>query len=420
MEHPHGYIKDGKLFRNAFLEFPDKEIALVEDGIEIDFSLFEGAFASLLAKVEELEKLIVEAQNKGSFLIKLQYMKSTMPEHEGLGDYAALYTKLQQLEEYLEGIITSNRARNLDIKRALLADTEGLRDSIDWMGTSEAMKELRMKWIKTGGVEAEFSEDLELKFKHAMDVFFQRKSNFYEEKRKISAQSIANYEAIIEEAKALNAAMPENGHEESLKLIEKWKQQASIPASDRQILWANFSGLLAPFMRKKNSTRQNAKIGAKPFAKGDIKDKKAINDALSSLINDFPDTAEKQLEDLITRSKNSGRVSSPEGRALQKDYLLSVDILREKLFLNRLVQSKTRGYSNLEKLEQRKIRCKFIKELLSRDQKDFDIFSENLEKVNTISKSSDQMMTRKLESFKRKIEAKKWLLEEIQREINLS
>lgn len=413
MEHPHGYVKEGKLFRNAFLEFPDKEIALVEDGVEIDFSPFEKAFADLSAKVDELEKLIVEAQNKGSFLIKLQYMKSTMPEHEGLGDYSALYTKLQQLEEYLEGIITSNRARNLEIKRALLAEAEGLQHSIDWMGTSEAMKELRLKWIKTGGVEAEFSEELESKFKNAMDVFFHRKSEFYEEKRKIISLAVDKYKEIIEEARVLNKARPENGHEESLNLIEKWKQQPSIPATDRQALWADFSKLLSPFMRKKNATKPNAKSGAKPFAKGDPKEKKAINDALKALINEFPDDAEKQLEELIQKGKNSGRISGPEGRALQKEYLLSVDILREKLFLNRLVQSKTRGYANLPEDEQRKIQLSFIRELLNRDQKDFDVFNENFEKVNTISKSSDQMMTRKLESFKRKIEAKKWLLNEL-------
>jgi hypothetical protein len=413
LEHPHGYVKEGKLFRNSFLEFPDKQIALAEDGVEIDFSPFEKAFADLSIKVDELEKLIVEAQNKGSFLIKLQYMKSTMPEHDGLGDYSALYTKLQQLEEYLEGIITSNRARNLEIKRALLAEAEGLQHSIDWMGTSEAMKELRLKWIKTGGVEAEFTDELESKFKKSMDVFFQRKSEFFEDKRKMTSLTIGKYHEIIEEAKALNMARPENGHEESLKLIEKWKQQPSIPATDRQSLWADFSKLLSPFMRKKNATRSNEKSGAKSFAKGDPKEKKAINDALKTLINELPDNAEKQLEELILKARNSGRISGPEGRDLQKEYLLSVDILREKLFLNRLVQSKTRGYANLSENEQKKIQLSFIKELLSRDQKDFDVFNENLEKVNTISKSSDQMMTRKLESFKRKIEAKKWLLNEL-------
>ncbi len=412
MEHPHGYVKEGKLFRNSFLEFPDKEIALVEDEVEIDFSPFEKAFADLSIKVDELETLIVEAQNKGSFLIKLQYMKSTMPEHDGLGDYLALYTKLQQLEEYLEGIITSNRARNLEIKRALLAEAEGLQHSIDWMGTSEAMKELRLKWIKTGGVEAEFTDELELKFKKSMDVFFQRKSEFFEEKRKMTSLTIDKYHEIIEEAKALNKDRPENGHEESLKLIEKWKQQPSIPATDRQALWADFSKLLSPFMRKK-ATRSNEKSGAKSFAKGDPKEKKAINDALKTLINELPTDAEKQLEELISKARNGGRVSGPDGRDLQKEYLLLVDILREKLFLNRLVQSKTRGYANLSESEQKKIQLSFIKELLSRDQKDFDVFNENFEKVNTISKSSDQMMTRKLESFKRKIEAKKWLLNEL-------
>jgi len=413
LEHPHGYVKDGKLFKKAFLEFPDKEIASIENGIEVDFSPFEAAFADLSSKVDELEKLIVEAQNKGSFLIKLQYMKTTMPDHQGIGDYESLYKKLQQLEEYLEGTITSNRARNLEIKRALLAEADALQHSIDWMGTSEAMKELRLKWIKTGSVEAAFSEELEIRFKQAMDVFFQRKNDFYEEKRKLNSLVIEKYKEIIKEAKELNRSKPENGHEESLKLIEKWKLQGSIPAAERQALWADFSKLLAPFMRKKNIARPNAKLGANSFATGDIKEKKAINDALQSLINELPADAEKQLEALVQKARSSGRVSGSDGRELQEKYLLLVDILREKLFLNRLVQSKTRGFANLQEVEQRKIKLSFIKELLSRDQKDFDIFNENLEKVNTISKSSDQMMARKLESFKRKIEAKKWLLAEL-------
>ena len=111
MDHPYGYIKDGKVFLKGFLGKPDREIGEVKEDEASTISYFEARFEQVKEKVEKLKADIHENQNKGSFLMKLIHLRDSLYATDALGDFIPLIEELNQQETYLNEIIQANRTK---------------------------------------------------------------------------------------------------------------------------------------------------------------------------------------------------------------------------------------------------------------------------------------------------------------------
>ena len=181
MEHPYGYIKDNKVYLKGFLGKADREIGEVKEDEASTIAYFEDRFEQIKEKVEKLKSDIQENQNKGSFLMKLIHLRDSLYESDALGDFIPLIEELNQQEEYLNEIIQANRAKNLEVKKALILEAESMKDDTDWKATTEFYKDLKMRWIKTGPVEKEIQEEIETQFNDAVQHFFENRRHFFEE-----------------------------------------------------------------------------------------------------------------------------------------------------------------------------------------------------------------------------------------------
>jgi hypothetical protein len=74
----------------AFMGYPDRQIGEVKQSVEASVKYFRDRFETAIQKVDELYKLVEEAQNKGSYLMKLLHLRQYLIEFDGLGDYPAL------------------------------------------------------------------------------------------------------------------------------------------------------------------------------------------------------------------------------------------------------------------------------------------------------------------------------------------
>jgi hypothetical protein len=70
-----GYIANGKVYLNAFLQQPAKEIGLVKETEEAALAYFSKRFDTLTAKVHALIAELEAAENKGSYLNKIVHEK---------------------------------------------------------------------------------------------------------------------------------------------------------------------------------------------------------------------------------------------------------------------------------------------------------------------------------------------------------
>ncbi len=181
---PYGFIRDDKIYRAPFLDHPEREIGEVRESEASTIQYFQNRFTMAENKVSTLEQSVEESENKGSYLMKLIHLRDNLARFDALGDYAALFVRLDAVEEMLREIIAKNRIKNLEIKRALIAEAEVHENSSDWKEGADSLQAIKENWIKTGAVDDEYQEEVEDRFNQLLDTFYQRRKDFFQSKKR--------------------------------------------------------------------------------------------------------------------------------------------------------------------------------------------------------------------------------------------
>lgn len=401
-----GVIREGKVFRNAFLEFPEKEIGEVRESETETFSYFQERFDLIKQDVAKVETKINEATNKGSHLMKVLHLKKTIPTIDALGDFEALFKKLSVFEEEIEGLIAANRAKNLEIKTALLAELTEATKSSEWKSATEAVKLLQANWTKTGAVAEDKKEAIEGGYKELVDRFYSRRSAFYADLEKMMVEKEANYEAFLKEAatrlkdiplarlKSLNA-----------ELMEEWKALGRIKREKQSEFWAQFQALTK---QSWNEAKRTKKVSDKSDLGANKKNKEEFIEKLRGLNEAL--IPEVDLNVIKMDWKALGPVTKKDMEELQSAYLMQYDMLSEKLFLNSMVDKRLKGKDQGK--DRSRLRNRILRDLLDRDTRELNAFKENLEKFNT-SGGFHEMIGGKLEQQERKVKVKKMILSQL-------
>lgn len=401
-----GVIKEGKVFRNAFLEFPEKEIGEVKESEGETLSYFQERFDLLVQDVAKVEEKINAAINKGSYLMKVLHLKNTLPEADALGDFEALYKKICAYEEQLAGLIAQNRAKNLEIKTALLADLAEATKSSEWKSATEAVKLLQVNWTKTGAVAEDKKAAIEGGYKELIDGFYERRASFYADLEKMMVEKEANYEVFLKGAAARLKDIPLAKLKSlNAQLMEEWKALGRIKREKQNEFWAQFQTLTKNAW---NEAKKAKKVSDKSNPGANKKNKEEFIEKLRSLNEAL--VPEVDLNTVKMEWKALGPVSKKDMAELQTAYLEQYDMLSEKLFLNSMVDKRLKGKDQGK--DKKRLRNRILRDLLDRDTRELNAFKENLEKFNT-SGGFHQMIGGKLEQQERKVKVKKMILSQL-------
>jgi hypothetical protein len=412
MEHPYGYIKENKVFLKGFLGQSDRQIGEVKEDEASTLTYFEARFEQLKEKVEKLKSDIQENENKGSFLMKLIHLRESLMQADALGDFIPLIEELNTQEAFLNEIIQGNRAKNLEVKRGLIAEADVLKDETNWKETTESFKELKLRWIKTGPVEKELQDQIEEEFESSVQYFFENRRHFFEGLALQADENIKVYESLVVQAREAHDLVDvKMAFEISKKIQKQWKEAGKVPAERRQPLWDEFS-----------------KLNNRIFSKF----KRALNPGPSM----HPRELMKKVEELTEEIKQlAGKPTSYElisrAKAIQEDWRklpqskpkeanLGVrafqffsDIVFEKSFLEKLVQGKYEDWNQKTPAEQAQIKIALIKDLLRRDMTELEAAQSNSDNFRVQSADFDIMMKKKLFSVKRKVDVKNYILKQL-------
>lgn len=403
----YGYIKEGKVFRNAFLDFPEREIGTVKENESTTLDYFTERFSSLQAEIEDVESKIESQLNKGSFLMKVLNLKESLHEIDALGDFESVFKKLERIEADLNDYIAQNRHKNLQIKTALLEELKAVAKSHEWKSATAAVKEIQQKWIKTGAVEAEHKDKIEGEFRELMDQFFERKAAFYAELEQMMKDKEADYVAFLEKAKAkISSVDPSKIKALQKQLMTEWKELGKIKPEKHSEFWTKFQAMLKAASNQSRGGHQQRKASAEEA----LKRKRAMLDELKKLSDELEPRV--NLNQVRKEWKTSGFVPREMNQELNDTFYQVTSLLSEKVFLAQLVNKKAdKGISEEEK---GKLRIKLLYDLLNRDLGELQTFEENVEKFNT-SKGLDNLLEQKLLQQKRKVQIKRDLLEQLKK-----
>ena len=457
-KNPYGFIKDGKIYRNAFLDYPEREIGEVRESEESTIKYFEDRFTMAENKVQKLVQSVEESDNKGSYLMKLVHMREQLANFDALGDYVVLYEKLDEVEETLRDIIAKNRVKNLEIKHALIEEAEAYEDSTDWKGASDELKEIKDKWIRTGAVDKEHEEKIEERFTEILDNFFQRRNQFFEDRKKLIGVRLQKYYDIIYELRGMLRSDDPREHIPRVKEVQsEWRTIGKVPPRVYGKLFKDFKYLTGKFFRpqqrpysgnssggyqqrqrpfrpRSNETGEsgsynrrnpsfpprrrpdNSQYNASPSYNTDelMERKKELLDQATVLAKKEGEDVIEDVKRLRSLWKRTGKVPRHVGGSITSDFIHACDMASEKSFLTRLVRSKNPDFDYADHDEKINLKIDLLKNLIVRDEKELDVYKENAEKISPNSYSStDREITLKLRSQERKVSVKKELMQQL-------
>jgi hypothetical protein len=408
-----GYCKEGMVWQKPFSTFPERIVGeMLENDEQKSLAHYSNNFSQVLDKIAVLENDFNTNANKGSYLVKIQYLKDYFLSFPAIGDYEDVYQKLNQFENEITDLIETNRIRNLEIKQALIEEAKQIIDDPDWKTVTEKLKEIRQKWIKTGAVKKELEEAINEEFRALVDGFFDKKKSFFEDKQKMFEARIEQYKEILEKAKLLEVGKV-GVIAELKKLQEAWKAVGLAPKNQIENLLKEFN-----FIKKKFASKKpNARVATRPtfavtpemeqnFAKKQVMVEKAKSLAYSPVTF----STHKEIEALKAEWKNVGPVDKKVSNKQWEEFITNCDRASELAYLEHVVTKKLALVFGNEKQKTAK-KAELLRNSINSDKNEIRLYEENQSMFS--GKTLDKLVDNKIANRKRKLLAKEQLLQEM-------
>ncbi|WP_395768202.1 DUF349 domain-containing protein [Aquirufa sp.] len=407
IKNEYGFCQDGKVYINAFLSFPQREIGFVRNTEQEALDYFVNRFELAKTKVIQLASEINDVQNKGSYLTKVVQMKAYLADFDGLGDFEPLFKQLDSLEVFLRDLIQNNQIKNLEIKRALIEDAKLVASQEDVLKATEDLMDLKLKWVKTGPVDKKYQDSLSESFQEVLDNFFLRRRSYFEDKNKQIDEKIALLQGFIDSVHQLRKAEDLDDSIIKVKELQKeWKNVIGLPPKKQSMLWKNFKKANDMFFEKYNRVKG---IEYKPRVDPRIQELTMMTGELELKLHDQPNmasTADLAKAYLVKWKEIATQIKSMD-RQMAERFRNACDKIFEMNYLLRVISYRHPALNEKPRIEQLKIMINQMDYMTKKERGELDDFiaqaelDRQMEEKPTISKINTQ---------KRKISMKELLL----------
>lgn len=381
-----GYIKDDNVYLRGYNDKADRQIGVVKESPEASIVYFEDRYQKLVEKVEEVAQAIEESQNKGSYLMKLVHIRESLETYNAIGDYTAIEKRILELEQGIEDYISENRVKNTEIKTALLAEAQTLKDSDDWEEVSEYLKDLKMRWIRTGSVGEE-DEEMSEEFDRCLDVFFERRKAFFDNERIVNDERILLYKKISYKVRKLNYQKEKTPEmrQEVIDLQKAWKDVGVIPKWKYLKLYRNYKREVDLFFgnpEQQNqdsygSYRQEPPVPTTP--EGILERKRKLTDEAEEMANKFENVHLNNIKNKQVEWKKMGILkNNDEDRLLNNRFHAACSEIFTHVFLENEAKQNFEGYEAKTGFEQLKLKIKLIKDSIREEEPKLQQIAKNI------------------------------------------
>lgn len=407
VKNEYGFCQDGKVYINAYLNFPQREIGFVRNTEQEALDYFVNRFELAKTKVIQLASEINDVQNKGSYLTKVIQMKAYLAEFDGLGDFVPLFKQLDSLEVFLRDLIQNNQIKNLEIKRALIEDAKAIAGREDVLQATEDLMELKAKWVKTGPVDKQFQDSLTESFQAVMDDFFLRRRAYFEEKNRQIDEKIALLQGYIDSVHQLRKAEDLDDSIIKVKELQKeWKNVIGLPPKKQSMLWKNFKKANDMFFEKYNRVKG---IEYKPRVDPRIQELTTMTGELELKLHDqvnIVSTADLAKAYLVKWKEITAQIKSVD-RQMAERFRNVCDKIFEMNYLLRVISYRHPALNEKPRIEQLKIMINQMDYMTKKERGELEDFIAQAESDRQME---EKPVISKINTQKRKISMKELLL----------
>ncbi|GAB3536919.1 hypothetical protein GCM10027443_28500 [Pontibacter brevis] len=414
----YGFIQDQQVWLKPFMNYPARQVGEVKESEDDSLVYFAKRFEMFQDKVKNLLDRIEISENKGSFLMKVLHMKEQVGNYDALGDFEKIYHTLSKAEADINETIKQNREKNLTTKIALTQEAEALADSIEWQETTDKLKDLRATWIKTGPVEKELTEEIEERFRTAIETFFERKKNFFEDKKKMQNRIYDKYRDLIAQSVALQNSEDWEGTTAKLKTLQnQWKEVGgTLPRKTMTRLWTDFRKAHNHFferLKKKINNEKNESRG-KYYEANFERKKELVEEGEQLLQQRSLGEAVKRAKELQAEWKKIGPVSPEVSDMIWERFIKACDKVFEMSSLEHYIRKRQQTANQpLSETDDLQARINALKDFIKSDRNELEVLEDNLGKLSDTpgNDAFRNMLQGKIRNFKRKINTKTEMIE---------
>ncbi len=421
----YGFIQDQQVWLKPFMNYPARQVGEVKESEDDSLVYFAKRFEMFQSKVNNLLERIATSENKGSFLMKVLHMKEQVGNYDALGDFEKIYHTLSKAEEDINETIKQNREKNLSTKIALIQEAEAHSNSIEWKEATEKLKDLRTTWIKTGPVEKEVTEELEERFRVAIDRFFERKKDYFEDKKRMLNRTYERYRDLIRQSIALQNSEEWEATTAKLKQLQnQWKEVGgNLPRKTTTNLWADFRKAHNHFFdRLKQKINNEKNESREKYYEVNFERKKELAIEAEKLLqhNNLND-AVKRAKELQAEWKKVGPVHPDVSDMIWERFIKGCDKVFEMSSLEHYIRKRQQAnnitFTEIDGLE---ARINALKDFIKSDKNELSVLEDNLGKLSDApaNDSFRNMLKGKIRNFNRKINTKQDLITMFQSQLS--
>lgn len=412
----YGYVKDSKVFLKGYLDFPDRQIGEVKRTEQEAIDYFKNRFNIVLNKVEQLEREIDEALNKGSYLTKLIQLQRKLKGFDALGDFVPLLKRLEEKEEYLKGLIEVNQLKNLEIKRALIEDVKVAAAVTDYATATDQIQEIKAKWIRTGPVDKEYQEEIETTFQQILDDFFQRRRDYFDEQNKLNQARIEEYERLIKITKTLSYSRDlDDAYSKARDVRNAWNNVGEVPPKRFFKVNKAYRHFLKLFYDKYNAAK-----GIEPKVRVDpriVEQQKLLAEAETLLRSPDIIEASQEAKALLSKWKEIKIPFKLADKELAERFRMVCDKIFELSYLARVISRKYPAFDLKSPEEQLRTKYRELEWLTKREKSDLEFAQLEFDRTATGDPEQDKQAVGRINIQKRKVQMKERILVEFERKL---
>jgi len=130
--------------------------------------------------------------------------------------------------------LDGERSEAKQVKEALVAEAEALKDSTDWGSTASAYRDLMARWKAAGRAGKADEEALWQRFRAAQDEFFAARNAELGKRDAGFAENLAAKEALLVEAEAIDTSDLKSAKAALRSIQERWEAIGHVPRGDKE------------------------------------------------------------------------------------------------------------------------------------------------------------------------------------------
>jgi hypothetical protein len=181
------------------------------------------------------------------------------------------------------------RDNNMQLKTDLCIQAESLQESTEWKKTSEIYKNLQNEWKKIGPVSQKHSDAIWQRFRKACNIFFDRKKDYFSNRKTNEAENLEKKKALIEEVKNYQVTNTPEDLEKLKEFQRLWTEIGFVPFEQKDSVYDEYRAAIGSHFEKLNidkSKQEEMKFNEKlENFKGSRNSKELVNSEVVRIQN---------------------------------------------------------------------------------------------------------------------------------------